>query len=704
MKRLSKIREKLNGMTPQEVAGELLLRAKRRTSRAVRRASDSLNSAYVSDKDLRRALKGQSLADVAKRIRERRGPQITAGLSDLAQTTEIVKQFFPDSIDLACREADKILTHRIKIFNIAYDLGPQIDWHSDPRARMRWPLEHYTRMPLRLAQGADVRQVWELNRLYHLTTLGRAYALTSDERYAEEFLLQIASWYEANPPHFGVNWTVAMEVAIRAINIIAALQMFLASPQMTDEAIELILKLLLAHGRFIRANLEFSHRTPSNHYLSDLIGLFVIGMTMPDLKQSRAWASYSAPRLLHEMGGQILSDGVDYEGSIAYHRFVLEIFTLFFSLSQSGGVELPGRYWERLENMFDFVRCYLKPDGTAPMIGDSDDGRLLSFKERPAVDHDYLMSIAAVLLENEAFKQSSRLDEEAIWWFGEEGQQGFESLPTSEHEPRSQAFPDAQIFIQRAGNLYAIVDCGDHGARGHGSHAHSDALSIELFAFGRTFLRDPGTFVYTASNRWRNLFRSTAYHNTVRIDEKEISPINEEQLFTFGPNLRPRINAWESTDERDVLDAEHDGYARLDHPVLHRRIITFDKREAFWMIEDHFTGAGDHQFEFFFNFDSGLEVSIENGGRAIAKDERAAIQIAPVSNNTFETKITGRWVSPSYGTRLRSSGIMYRLQASVPFKNVFLLAPYRIGDEERAQVMPEVRGQGPGAGREKEEI
>ena len=674
-------------MTPQEIAGELLLRAKRRATRAFCRAIDSLDSVYISGKDLRRSLKGHSLADVAKRIRERRSPQLTAGLSDLARTTEIIKQFFPDSIDLARHEADQILTHRIKVFGIAYDLGPLIDWHSDPHSQMRWPLEHYTRVPLRLGQGADVRQVWELNRLCHLTTLGRAYALTSDERYAEEFLLQIASWYEENPPRFGTNWTVAMEAAIRAVNIIAATQMFLASPQMTDEAIELILKLMLAHGRFIRANLEFSYRTSSNHYLSDLIGLFVIGMTMPDLKESRAWARYSAPRLLDEMERQILNDGVDYEGSIAYHRLVLEIFAIFFSLSQSGGIELPGRYWERLENMFDFVRCYLKPDGTAPMIGDSDDGRLISFKERPVADHSYLMSIAAVLLENEAFKQSSRLDEEAIWWFGEEGREAFESVPVSEQEPRSQAFPDAQIFIQRANDLYAIIDCGDHGARGRGSHAHSDALSIEVFAFGRTFLRDPGTFVYTASNRWRNLFRSTAYHNTVRVDEKEISIIDEEQLFVLGPNVRPRVNTWESTDARDVLDAEHDAYQRLAEQVLHRRIITFDKREAFWMIQDQFTGEGTHQFEFFFNFDSGLEVSIESDGRAVARDERAAIQIAPATDNSFQIKITSRWVSPSYGTRLHSSAIMYGLQASVPFKNVFLIVPYRIGDEEKVKTL-----------------
>jgi uncharacterized heparinase superfamily protein len=94
----------------------------------------------------------------------------------------------------------------------------------------------------------------------------------------------------------------------------------------------------------------------------------------------------------------------------------------------------------------------------------------------------------------------------------------------------------AQIFIQRAGDLYSIIDCGDHGARGRGSHAHSDALSLEVFAFNRTFLR-PGTYCYTADGQQRNLFRSTAYHNTVRIDGEEISQVSDGELFAFGSSV-----------------------------------------------------------------------------------------------------------------------------------------------------------------------
>jgi Heparinase II/III N-terminus/Heparinase II/III-like protein len=696
LKRLSKVREKLKGMTPQEIAAESLLRARRRTSRAIRRASDDPYKTYVSDRELSRSLGGEPTGRVAARIRERREFRLTPGLSDLARTVETIKQFFPGSIDDARREADQIVKRQVTLFGQVYKMGEQVDWHADPRTGGRWPLAHFTRTLLRPGHGSDVRMVWELNRLHHLAALGRAYALTGDERYTEEFLIQLASWYEENPPRFGVNWTVAMEVAIRAVNIVAALEMFRASPHMTDEAIELTLKMLLAHGRFIRSNLEFSYRSASNHYLANLIGLFVIGMTVPELAESSAWVKLSTPRLLKEMDRQVLPDGVDYEGATGYHRLVLECFALFFSLGHANGIEIPGEYWERLEAMFDFVRACQKPDGNTPIIGDSDDGRLIRFKERQASDHSYLSSIAAILLESEAFKQSSRLDEEALWWFGEEGREAFESLPVNEGGTGSQAFPQAQIFIQRTDSLYAVIDCGDHGARGYGSHAHSDALSFEAFALGRTFLRDPGTFVYTASGRWRNLFRSTAYHNTVRVDGEEISHITEDQLFALGPNVQPRVNRWESTPERDTLDAEHHGYTRLARPVVHRRIITLDKREGYWVIEDIFTGEGAHEMEFFFNFDAGLEVRIEADRRAIAHDEAVALAILPVSGNKFETKISNRWVSPSYGTRMRSSGIIYRLHADVPFENVMLLVPYKLGDEERVERIIAARGQGSG--------
>ncbi|HEX8090284.1 MAG TPA: hypothetical protein VF762_15605, partial [Blastocatellia bacterium] len=149
MKRLSKVREKLKGMTPRDVAAESLLRARRRASRAIRRASDDPSATYISDEQLRRSLGSEPPERVAASVRERREYRLTPGLADLARTVETIKQFFPGSIDEAGREADAIVKHQVTIFGQGYALGPTIDWHADPRTGVRWPLEHFTRTLLR---------------------------------------------------------------------------------------------------------------------------------------------------------------------------------------------------------------------------------------------------------------------------------------------------------------------------------------------------------------------------------------------------------------------------------------------------------------------------------------------------------------------------------------------------------------------------
>jgi hypothetical protein len=658
-----------------ELCLEALLRLRRKLARAARRLADRPDSCRISERELSRLLPIQK---IAASLRER-GLLLIAGLRDLERTAELFKQLFPHRVAELCAEAESILCHRVKLFGREFELSRQINWHCDYASRVSWPLVHYTRVPLLLGRGSDVRVVWELNRMHHLVRLGCAYALAGDERYAEEFLREIESWDQQNPPRFGVNWVVAMEAAIRAINLMAATSLFRRSPLLSDRALARLMRMLIEHARFIRANLECSHLITSNHYLSDLIGLLAIGVALPELRESAGWARFGQRQLIKQMRQQVLEDGVDYEGSTAYHRLALEIFALFFALSREAGFEFPEQARNLLRAMFNFARHYTKPDGTAPIIGDSDDGRLIKFKERPAIDHSYLMSLAAVIFEESSFKLWDQIDEEAIWWFGADGFEKFQRLGLNLGDPGSKGFERAQIFVQREGSLYAIIDCGDHGARGRGSHAHSDALSFEIAAFGQTFLRDPGTFVYTASRCRRNLFRSTAYHNTVRVDGRDISQIPPSHIFRLGPNVRPTVNRWESEPERDVLDAEHRAYGQ----VVHRRIVTFYKREGFWVVEDLFAGAGLHSFEFFFNFDAGLEVNL-SGNRATARGRLAELALIPLG--PLSARLVTRWVAPSYGTRRRASGIIYSLLASVPLRNVILIVPYRPGEEYKIEV------------------
>jgi hypothetical protein len=122
-----------------------------------------------------------------------------------------------------------------------------------------------------------------------------------------------------------------------------------------------------------------------------------------------------------------------------------------------------------------------------------------------------------------------------------------------------------------------------------------------------------------------------------------------------------------------VLDAEHYAYRRFISPVTHRRIVTLDKREGYWTIEDIFTGEGCHLFEFFFNFDAGLEVTIDEFNRATARADTSMFVIAPSCALELDARIEPRWVSPAFKTRLNSSAIIYSLSADVPLKVTFEL-------------------------------
>jgi hypothetical protein len=85
-----------------------------------------------------------------------------------------------------------------------------------------------------------------------------------------------------------------MEVALRAINILAAFENIRQSPEIDPDSLHFFLRLLQQHGTYIQNNLEFSHIATSNHYLSDVAGLLWLGVLLPEL--ARVWPDRTAPR------------------------------------------------------------------------------------------------------------------------------------------------------------------------------------------------------------------------------------------------------------------------------------------------------------------------------------------------------------------------------------------------------------------------
>jgi len=649
---------------------------------------------YISDRQLLGALdqRFESINAFLSHKTTRQQPHFFIDAQGRKEVVELISRRYPATIGQTVERADKICDH---IFNLLgsgeVQLGEKIDWHADFKTGWRWEPNKYYRdiQFMDLDQPYDVKVPWGLSRCQHFVTLGKAYWYTGDEKYARDFIAQVSDWIEANPPQFGVNWRCTMDVAIRAVNWIWGHYFFKDSPSLTDDFRLKFFKSLLAHGRHIINNpstgsghsLEWSE-VAGNHYLSDLAGLIYLGVMLPEFKEAERWLELGLRELFSEMRKQVYADGVDYEASISYHRLVAELCLSPILLCRLNHIPVPEDVMDKLERMLEFVMYYTKPDGTIPIMGDADNGRLHRLgtwddAQREFFDHRYLLGMGAVLFDREDFAQAAgECCEEAVWLLGGGG---IEVQSSKFKPPTSQSFPHGGLFIMRHDDLYLIISAMLNGKDGHGSHTHNDKLSFELYAHDKSFIVDPGNYVYTADYRWRNLFRSTAYHNTVVVDGEEQNRFDERNLFWIEHDAIPQVNHWVVEEEYDLFDGKHTGYERLIEPVTHRRQIYLNKLGGFWIIRDLLTGIGEHVFELYFHF-APLEVTFDEK-MPLAVRTRCSrgtdLAVIPLRTEGVSVDIKRGWVSYSYGTRAEAPIVRYTKTAEVPTEFITVLFPVR---------------------------
>jgi hypothetical protein len=614
-----------------------------------------------------------------------RATEIARGLADRS----------PAWATTVTRDAERITDHVMRLLGAdELRLGARLPWHEDPLHDYAWDSRRYFKsVPVPVGR-ADIKVPWELSRFQHLPTLGMAYSLTGEERFAAEVGAQVRDWLDANPYGYGVNWASTMDVAIRAVNWAWAIQLVASSAAVDDDLLTTWLASMAQHGRHIAGNLEiYEGGVTTNHTLADYVGLLYIAALLPELRGAGEWTRLALDGVTDCMRTHVLPDGADYENSIPYHRLVLEMFAAAWLLAERIGQPLPADYHASLARMFDFVLGYTRPDGRAPLVGDSDDGRLLilaDYFDWDPLDHRYLLGLGGALLGRDDLSAAGAAApgsaEAVAWLMGDAGRAVSPALAPPPG-PRSRSFPHAGRWTMRGADAFVLVSADAVGTAGLGNHKHNDILGFELCVGETPLVVDRGSYTYTADPEARDAFRSTRAHSTVCVDGKE----QNEAVGPFGmrSDAAVAVHEWRNEEALDLLDAEHTGYARLADPVVHRRTFVLRKRELGLVVVDRLTCAGEHDFDSYVQLAPEVEITpgeLDGATVAAALDElavaelpAAARELAPgrplmlargaanvvlVPLGALEPAVESGWFAPRYGQRVPAPAVRLRGRAA----------------------------------------
>ncbi len=521
-----------------------------------------------------------------------------------------------------------------------------------------------------------------LCRLDFLRPLVWASLLAKDNlAFIEAVEKHLINWQEIHSKE--AKWD-SVDESIRVLNILEALA--LLKDDLKKEVFRSALKNILDAVWTIHAN----RARTGNHLIYEGLALYYAGNCLKSYYQAKVWRDLGAEILENAMRVQVFTDGMNAELCTSYHLITATNFLKAWALGRKVKRNFHGAFNLRLAQMVMIANKLRAGDGGFFALGDSDRMEGPSREEREARS---LANLGKMIAHSGDAGRSALGIEYLL--------AGLDSGSNAEYDYASQkSIINAggyQILRDKNGNSM-IFDTGPFGLSGASHHAHADTLSIEAHMPDCRFLIDPGGFSYV-DEKARAFARSTAAHNTVRIDELNSSEILGSFEFGKGANAR-LIDSYEIKDGF-VLCAEHDGYKRLKLPVFHRRAIVWLTRLPFFMLViDRVEGKGAHLIEAFFHADKIWQVSQKEHNQIRWSSESCRIIHSAWGSREMEISIhKGEhepqwqgWIAPRYGEYVEAPVLVEKCHADLPVDivNLFVatddLSPITVLDADNCSV------------------
>ncbi len=563
---------------------------------------------------------------------------------------QLLKKYSYSKIRKYLDYAEKIERNEFIVFEKEHKFNNQVNWHYSFFNDYKWELGRSENINLYPQyRNVDVKYVWELNRHQFLPYLGFAYYYTSDEKYAEKFKNLITDWINKNPPMYGINWNSGLEVAIRLISWIFSLYFFKSSKLINNKTFfRKLFKSMYQHAYFLRF---FSSHKTFNHTVGVLLGLYLFSNIFKKIKPMKKWEKNIYTKLKSQIFLQTRIDGTNIEQSINYHKFVLEFFILFIILKPD--ILKDDKISDIVKKKFDFLLSIIKPDRNFPLIGDSDEGKVLFLTANEKNSFIHLFNLGSIIFQRKDIKFiSKKIHPISILLLGVKGYNIFQKIQGNEPNKIVSYFKQAGYLVFRNNwsktSNYLFIDFARFGPK-HASHTHSSLTNFIYCYKGKNIITDSGTYRYNESWEDRILFKGSKSHNILTINQKDQSTLIDWFKWKGKPRIKREINIDNSIMKSKCI---HNGYKDF---LVVREIIT-NNNLNFLEIKDKVININNKDarepldINLYLHFDYQALLNIHD--KNIIVNNQLKIQF--ISEHKFDLKLENYPYSPRYGVKLDS--------------------------------------------------
>ncbi len=367
---------------------------------------------------------------------------------------------------------------------------------------------------------------------------------------------------------------------------------------------------LAAQTAFLEQNLEF--HLGGNHLLENARALLAAGCFFEGHAAGR-WAALGLSLLRRELKRQVLGDGGHYERSPYYHLRMTQLVQDAIALLRAAGRPVPPELTRAGEVMTAFASALRHLDGSVPSFHDA------VFPSRP-------------------------------------------ELPAG----GPSCFPESGYYILDNACGRLIADYGAPGCHPNPAHQHAGIFSFEVSTPEGLVIADAGTATYDPGPD-RERLRSTAAHNTIRIDGRDQFQV--WGVFRVGRRASVSPVQHRRGPDYEAVTASHDGYRTLR--VAHRRTIA-SLHEQGWLIVDDLTGSGSpREIESFLHLAPAVRPVLE---RECVRLEPLGWTVRPFGFRSRPEILEDRH-APGIGLAAPALTLVFRAALKLPCRCGFYLGP-----------------------------